>query len=73
MAEYLTLGLIECADCADPTYYFPHNSVLKSNGTTITLRTIFDGSAVKLSGMYLNFIIMEGPRLKPDYRSILLR
>lgn len=55
-----------------PKYYLPHHGVFRASSSTTKLRVVFDASAVTSNGVSLNDILLSGPRLQNDIRSVLL-
>lgn len=77
MDEYFKLGHMVRAteQPKDPsrTYYIPHHPVIKPTSTTTKLRVVFNASSKTRNQKSLNDILMTGPNLQNDLRSILLR
>ncbi|XP_062556775.1 uncharacterized protein LOC134221602 [Armigeres subalbatus] len=77
MHEYLYMGHMKEITGEDgdsgPEYYIPHHAVLKPDNTTTKLRVVFDASCSRDSSVALNDILMVGPVVQDDLRSILLR
>ncbi|XP_062538360.1 uncharacterized protein LOC134206648 [Armigeres subalbatus] len=79
MHEYLQMGHMQEVvngsedEVSAPEYYIPHHAVLKPDSTTTKLRVVFDASCATDSGVSLNDVLMVGPVVQDDLRSILLR
>lgn len=57
----------------DVNYFIPHHGVIKKSESSVSLRTVFDASAVTSSQISLNNIQMVGPTVQDDLISILIR
>jgi hypothetical protein len=53
------------------SYVLPHHCVTKSTSSTLTVRIVFNGSAVDSSGKSLNDRLYAGPKLQSDLSHIL--
>ncbi|XP_065091295.1 uncharacterized protein LOC135712267 [Ochlerotatus camptorhynchus] len=77
MHEYLSMGhmteVVNDDEESGPEYYVPHHAVLKPDSTTTKLRVVFDASCSTDSGVSLNDVLMVGPVVQDELRSILLR
>ncbi|CAI6360799.1 unnamed protein product [Macrosiphum euphorbiae] len=54
-------------------FYLPHSYVINDRSRTTKLRVVFDGSAKSSSGVSLNDILMNGPKVQPDLFEIVVR
>lgn len=57
---------------AEPCFYLPHHGVFRESSSTTKLRVVMDGSAASHNGVSLNNIVLPGPKLQNDIRSILI-
>ncbi|XP_055605904.1 uncharacterized protein LOC129754066 [Uranotaenia lowii] len=77
MHEYLFLGHmceVNRAHQLDALEYFmPHHAVIRESSTTTKIRVVFDASCRSASGASLNDILMVGPVVQEDIRSIIMR
>lgn len=76
MSEYLSMNHMELVTAPDPNkcvYYLPHHDVMKESSITTKLRVVFDGSAPSSSGLSLNDVLYQGPKVQSDLLDILLR
>ncbi|XP_062703843.1 uncharacterized protein LOC134286271 [Aedes albopictus] len=77
MHEYLQMGHMKEIKAEEEEsgleYYIPHHAVLKPDSTTTKLRVVFDASCPTDTGVSLNDVLMVGPVVQDDLRSILLR
>lgn len=78
MDEYLRLGhMVPVEENKTETkpniYYMPHQAVIKEDSTTTKLRVVFDASTKTSSGVSLNDMMYNGPKLQSELQSILLR
>ncbi|XP_055585175.1 uncharacterized protein LOC129738027 [Uranotaenia lowii] len=77
MHEYLFLGHmceVNRAHQEDALEYFmPHHAVIRESSTTTKIRVVFDASCRSASGASLNDILMVGPVVQEDIRSIIMR
>ncbi|XP_062715823.1 uncharacterized protein LOC134291718 [Aedes albopictus] len=77
MAEYLDLGHMRLIDEASETLikrcYLPHHPVVKEASTTTKVRVVFDASCKTATGVSLNDVLLVGPVVQEDLRSIILR
>jgi len=66
--EYLDLGhMKEVPPSYDsPSYYLPHQAVVKPESTTTKLRVVFNASSPSANGTSLNDILHAGPVLQSD-------
>ncbi|XP_070854689.1 uncharacterized protein [Drosophila suzukii] len=66
--EYLDLGhMREVPPSYDsPSYYLPHQAVVKPESTTTKLRVVFNASSPSANGTSLNDILHAGPVLQSD-------
>ncbi|XP_037047230.1 uncharacterized protein LOC119082017 [Bradysia coprophila] len=55
------------------SYYLPHHAVFKPESTSTKTRIVFDASAKGTGGVSLNELLMTGPTLQEDLRTILMR
>lgn len=74
--EYCDLGHMEVVpdEEADPpnSYYIPHHAVIKASSTTTQLRVVFNASSKTTNQKSLNDVLMVGPNIQNDLRTILL-
>ncbi|XP_055632599.1 uncharacterized protein LOC129773073 [Toxorhynchites rutilus septentrionalis] len=77
MQEYLELGHMRKinADERDSVKrcYLPHHPVIKETSTTTKVRVVFDASCKTSTGVSLNDVLLAGPVVQDDLRSIILR
>ncbi|XP_058816128.1 uncharacterized protein LOC131679415 [Topomyia yanbarensis] len=77
MEEYHRLGHMRRveATASDPVRrcYLPHDPVVKEASTTTKVRVVFDASCNTSSGISLNDVLLVGPVIQEDLRSIILR
>lgn len=77
IAEYLKKGYISEVSQTDTrslsAYYLPHHCVVKPDSISTKLRVVFDASAKGTNGISLNDVLLPGPKLHQDLRSILLK
>ncbi|XP_062542202.1 uncharacterized protein LOC134210190 [Armigeres subalbatus] len=77
MNEYLAMGHMRKIDQATQATvqrcYLPHHSVVKEASTTTKVRVVFDASCKTASGVSLNDVLLVGPVIQEDLRSIILR
>ncbi|XP_058448918.1 uncharacterized protein LOC131428877 [Malaya genurostris] len=53
--------------------YLPHHPVLKEASTTTKVRVVFDASCKTSTGVSLNDMLLVGPVIQEDMRSIIMR
>ncbi|XP_062537641.1 uncharacterized protein LOC134205959 [Armigeres subalbatus] len=77
MEDYFKLGhmrLVEEAELeAVKRCYLPHHPVVKEASTTTKVRVVFDASCKTATGVSLNDVLLAGPVVQEDLRSIILR
>ncbi|XP_055522915.1 uncharacterized protein LOC129717095 [Wyeomyia smithii] len=77
MQEYLQLGHMRKVEEAEVNTikrcYLRHNPVVKESSTTTKVRVVFDASCKTTSGESLNDLLLVGPVIQEDLRSIILR
>ncbi|XP_058448790.1 uncharacterized protein LOC131428764 [Malaya genurostris] len=77
MEEYVSLGHMRKVDDASSgsvkRCYLPHHPVIKEPSTTTKVRVVFDASCKTSSGTSLNDVLLVGPVIQDDLRSIILR
>ncbi|XP_055598419.1 uncharacterized protein LOC129747991 [Uranotaenia lowii] len=77
MHEYLFLGHMCEVNRAHQLnaleYFMPHHAVIRESSTTTKIRVVFDASCRSASGASLNDILMVGPVVQEDIRSIIMR
>ncbi|XP_052567338.1 uncharacterized protein LOC120430428 [Culex pipiens pallens] len=77
MDEYLELGHMSKVEETTPTQvnrcFLPHHPVVKEASTTTKCRVVFDASCKTSSGVALNDVLLAGPVIQEDLRSIILR
>lgn len=54
-------------------YFIPHHAVMKPSSTTTKLRVVFNASLKSSSGFSLNYVLMNGPILRPELFDILFQ
>ncbi|XP_058456984.1 uncharacterized protein LOC131434334 [Malaya genurostris] len=74
MSEYLELGHMQKVDTSVretvKRCYLPHHPVLKEASTTTKVRVVFDASCKTASGVAVNDVLLVGPVIQEDLRSI---
>ncbi|XP_062551107.1 uncharacterized protein LOC134216156 [Armigeres subalbatus] len=77
MEEYLAMGhmsrIDQTAQATVQRCYLPHHPVVKEASTTTKVRVVFDASCKTASGVSLNDVLLVGPVIQEDLRSIILR
>ncbi|XP_055633359.1 uncharacterized protein LOC129773739 [Toxorhynchites rutilus septentrionalis] len=77
MEEYLRLGHMRKVDGTSresgKRSFLPHHPVVKESSTTTKVRVVFDASCKTSSGVSLNDVLLTGPVVQEDLRSIILR
>ncbi|XP_055522990.1 uncharacterized protein LOC129717170 [Wyeomyia smithii] len=75
MDEYRRLGHMQRIDDTDSVQrcYLPHHPVVKESSTTTKVRVVFDASCKTTTGVSLNDVLLVGPVIQEDLRSIILR
>ncbi|XP_062542421.1 uncharacterized protein LOC134210387 [Armigeres subalbatus] len=77
MEEYESMGHMEKVEEATLTTkrrcFLPHHPVFKEDSTTTKVRVVFDASCVTSSGVSLNDVLLAGPVIQDDLRSIIMR
>ncbi|XP_065074762.1 uncharacterized protein LOC135698632 [Ochlerotatus camptorhynchus] len=77
MNEYLKLGHMrkveETTEGPVKRFYLPHHPVVKEASTITKVRVVFDASCKTSSGLSLNDVLLVGPVVQEDLRSIILR
>ncbi|XP_055591255.1 uncharacterized protein LOC129743295 [Uranotaenia lowii] len=77
LSDYLELGHMRKAevslDRGRLRCFLPHQPVLKETSTTTKLRVVFDASCATSNGNSLNDILLAGPVIQDDLRSIIIR
>ncbi|XP_062714600.1 uncharacterized protein LOC134291174 [Aedes albopictus] len=53
--------------------FLPHHPVFKEDSTTTKVRVVFDASCATSSGVSLNNVLLTGPVIQDDLRSIIMR
>lgn len=74
--EYIDLGHAEIMQgdaVEDQAYYIPHHPVIKPSSTTTKLRVVFNASSKTSNQLSLNDILMTGPNIQTDLRTLLIR
>lgn len=76
MSEYEKLG--HMSEVVNDTeiesgYYLPHHAVIKTASLTTKCRVVFDASAKTDTGLSLNDVQFNGPKIQNDIFSILVR
>ncbi|XP_062534839.1 uncharacterized protein LOC134204019 [Armigeres subalbatus] len=77
MEEYESMGHMEKVEGAALTTkqrcFLPHHPVFKEDSTTTKVRVVFDASCSTSSGVSLNDVLLTGPVIQDDLRSIIMR
>ncbi|XP_055589375.1 uncharacterized protein LOC129741652 [Uranotaenia lowii] len=77
MEEYHQLGHMRKVPAEDignfRRCFLPHHPVIKEASTTTKVRVVFDASCKTSSGVSLNDVLMTGPVVQDDLRSIMMR
>ncbi|XP_062556622.1 uncharacterized protein LOC134221449 [Armigeres subalbatus] len=77
MDDYLKLGHMrkveEATEDKIKRCFLPHHPVVKEASTTTKVRVVFDASCETSSGVSLNDVLLVGPVVQEDLRSIILR
>ncbi|XP_065094195.1 uncharacterized protein LOC135714754, partial [Ochlerotatus camptorhynchus] len=77
MDDYLKLGHMrkveESTEEQVKRCFLPHHPVVKEASTTTKVRVVFDASCKTSSGVSLNDVLLVGPVVQEDLRSIILR
>ncbi|XP_062534521.1 uncharacterized protein LOC134203654 [Armigeres subalbatus] len=77
MDDYLKLGHMrkveEATEDKIKRCFLPHHPVVKEASTTTKVRVVFDASCKTSSGVSLNDVLLVGPVVQEDLRSIILR
>ncbi|XP_062538569.1 uncharacterized protein LOC134206852 [Armigeres subalbatus] len=75
MKEYEQLGHMRKIDDPDSVKrcYLPHHPVVKEDSTTTKVRVVFDASCKTSSGVSLNDVLLCGPIIQQDLRSLIFR
>ncbi|XP_058836416.1 uncharacterized protein LOC131693000 [Topomyia yanbarensis] len=55
------------------SYYLPHHPVIKDSSTTTRVRVVFDASSKSSTGVALNDVLLNGPVIQDDLRTIIMR
>lgn len=73
--EYLEMGHMNESKTPDNklTVYLPHHAVVREDRETTKVRVVFDASAKGSNGHSLNDVMMIGPALQPDLRSLITK
>lgn len=76
LEEYTQLNHMEKVpeeERSKKSIYLPHHAVIKEESTTTKIRIVFDASCKGSKGKSLNDILMIGPQLQEDLRSLVMR
>ncbi|XP_062534213.1 uncharacterized protein LOC134203357 [Armigeres subalbatus] len=77
MDDYLKLGHMrkveEATEDKVKRCFLPHHPVVKEASSTTKVRVVFDASCKTSSGVSLNDVLLVGPVVQDDLRSIILR
>ncbi|XP_053691478.1 uncharacterized protein LOC128739993 [Sabethes cyaneus] len=77
MSEYLDLGHMRLVEedqrAVVGRCYLPHHPVVKEASTTTKVRVVFDASCKTSTGISLNDVLLTGPVIQEELRSIILR
>ncbi|XP_058840681.1 uncharacterized protein LOC131696154 [Topomyia yanbarensis] len=77
MTEYLRLGHMapvpDDAHDSRSCYYLPHHPVVKDSSTTTKVCVVYDASCKTSTGLSLNDILLVGPVIQEDLRSLIVR
>ena len=56
-----------------PGFFLPHHPVIREESSSTRVRVVFDASCKSASGLSLNDIMLAGPTIQDDLRSIVMR
>ncbi|XP_065094442.1 uncharacterized protein LOC135714967 [Ochlerotatus camptorhynchus] len=77
MADYLDRGhmrkIDEHSTEVPVSYYIPHHPVIKDSSTTTRVRVVFDASSKSSTGISLNDVLLNGPVIQDELRTIIMR
>ncbi|XP_062556845.1 uncharacterized protein LOC134221673 [Armigeres subalbatus] len=77
MDEYEKLGHMkrvnESETTLGPAYFLPHHPVIREESSTTKVRVVFDASCRSTTGVSLNEVMLVGPVVQEDLRSIIMR
>ncbi|XP_052561903.1 uncharacterized protein LOC120426371 [Culex pipiens pallens] len=77
MKDYLDRNhmckIIEDPTSTATTYYLPHHPVIRSSSTTTRVRVVFDALNKTSTGTSLNDVLLNGPVIQDDLRTIISR
>ncbi|XP_062541801.1 uncharacterized protein LOC134209785 [Armigeres subalbatus] len=77
MDEYEKLGHMKRVDESEatlgPAYFLPHHPVIREESSTTKVRVVFDASCRSTTGVSLNEVMLVGPVVQEDLRSIIMR
>ncbi|XP_058837794.1 uncharacterized protein LOC131693727 [Topomyia yanbarensis] len=77
MEEYVQLGHMKLISEAQaeiqPSFFLPHHPVIREESSTTKVRVVFDGSCKSATGLSLNDVMLVGPIIQEDLRSIVMR
>ncbi|XP_065092100.1 uncharacterized protein LOC135712929 [Ochlerotatus camptorhynchus] len=77
MADYLDRGhmrkIDEHSTEVPVSYYLPHHPVIKDSSTTTRVRVVFDASSKSSTGISLNDVLLNGPVIQDELRTIIMR
>ncbi|XP_058448627.1 uncharacterized protein LOC131428598 [Malaya genurostris] len=77
MEEYIRLGHMKRISPVQaetkPSFFLPHHPVIREASSTTKLRVVFDASCKSETGLSLNDVMLVGPIIQEDLRSIIMR
>ncbi|XP_055543362.1 uncharacterized protein LOC129728911 [Wyeomyia smithii] len=76
MDEYFQLGHMERIDennASSQAFFLPHHPVIRAESSTTKVRVVFDASCKSATGRSLNDVMLVGPTVQQDWRSIIIR
>ncbi|XP_055543043.1 uncharacterized protein LOC129728619 [Wyeomyia smithii] len=76
MDEYFQLGHMERIDennASSQAFFLPHHPVIRAESSTTKVRVVFDASCKSATGRSLNDVMLVGPTVQQDLRSIIIR
>ncbi|XP_062714208.1 uncharacterized protein LOC134290983 [Aedes albopictus] len=77
MGEYEKLGhmkrVSETEAASEPAYFLPHHPIIREDSSTTKFRVVFDASCKSSTEVSLNDVMLVGPVVQEDLRSITMR